>query len=100
MVSGGSVCGLALERGVSGVDVVEVVVVLSEVALSERRSVSEAAGWLWGVLGFSVLELSESLEQLAARRAVRLRRQKARKPRGSSRVIFFLPKIIFSSFTG
>ena len=74
--SEGSGCVLC---GVSEVDAAEVVVVLSEVALSERRSVSEAAGWLRVVLGFSVFALSESLAQLAARRAVKLSRQKARK---------------------
>ena len=87
MVSGGSVCGLALERGLSEVDAAEaeVVVLLSEVALSERRTVSEAAGWVCVVLVFSVFALSESLEQLAASKAVRLSRQKARKQRGNSR---------------
>ena len=87
MVGGGSVCGLALERGVSGVDVVEVVVVLSEVAMAELRTASEAAGWLCVVLVFSVAALSESPEQLAASKAVRPRRQKARKQRGNSRSI-------------
>ena len=45
------------------------------------------AGWLWGVLGFSVAESSELLAQLAVRKAVRVSRQKARKPRGSSRAM-------------
>ena len=64
---------------VSEVDPKEVVAVLSEAELSELRAVSEAAGRLWGVLGLSVVALSELLLQLAASNAVRLSRQKARK---------------------
>ena len=81
--SEGSGCVLC---GVSEVDAAEVETVLSVFALSELRAVSEAAGWVCVVLRFSEVALSESLEQLAARRAVRLSRQKPRKPRGSSRV--------------
>ena len=87
MVGGGSVCGLAFERGLSEVDVAEVETVLSVFALSELRTVSEAAGWLCVVLEFSEVALSELLAQLAASKAVRPSRQKARKQRGTSRSI-------------
>lgn len=80
-VSGCELCGVA------EIDASEVEAVFSVSALSEMRVVSEAAGWLWGVLGFSVAALSELLEQFAASSAVRLSRQKARKSRGNSRSI-------------
>ena len=82
--SEGSGCVLC---GVSEVDLKEVVVVSSVFALSELRSVSEAAGWLCVVLGFSEVELSESPAQFAASRAVRVSRQQSRKPRGTSRAM-------------
>ena len=83
-VSGCELCG------VSGVEAAEVdaaeaetvfsVIVLSDLRVATGlRAVSEAAGWLWGVLGLSVVALSELLLQLAASNAVRLSRQKARK---------------------
>ena len=82
--SEGSGCVLC---GVSEVDAAEVETVLSVFALSERRSVSEAAGWVCVVLVFSVAALSELLAQLAASKAVRPSRQKARKQRVTSRSI-------------
>ena len=82
--SEGSGCVLCV---VSEADLKEVVVVLSEVEMAELRSVSEAAGWLCVVLGFSVAALSELLAQLAASKAVRPSRQQSRKPRGGSRAI-------------
>ena len=82
--SEGSGCVLCV---VSEVDLKEVVVVLSEVEMAELRTVSEAAGWLCVVLGFSEVELSESLAQLAASKAVRPSRQQSRKQRGTSRSI-------------
>ena len=80
----GSGCELC---GVSAIDLAEVVVLFSVLVLSELRTVSEAAGWFWGVLGFSVFVLSESLAQLAASRAVSASRQKVRKSRRDSRFI-------------
>lgn len=80
-VSGCELCG------VSEIDASEIEAVFSVFVLSELRVVSEAAGWLWGVLGFSVAALSELLEQLAASSAVSVSRQKARKSRWNSRSI-------------